>query len=87
MTYVAQFLKHHPDLHHSDSEGQPEEEVTSCQIYFILDTPFIVFSLSASYMVCLSLQMSQLSCQTSAVMCCICDILCVCLVSVELQCA
>lgn len=35
MTYVAQFLKHHPDRKQSDSDGQQEdEEVSSCQIYF-----------------------------------------------------
>uniref|UniRef100_A0A3B4YDA5 Calponin-homology (CH) domain-containing protein n=1 Tax=Seriola lalandi dorsalis TaxID=1841481 RepID=A0A3B4YDA5_SERLL len=28
MTYVAQFLKHHPDRKQSDSDGQTEEEVT-----------------------------------------------------------
>ena len=28
MTYVAQFLKCHPERHHSDSEGPSEEEVT-----------------------------------------------------------
>ncbi|TNN68515.1 Nesprin-1 [Liparis tanakae] len=26
MTYIAQFLKHHPDLTQSDSDGQHEEE-------------------------------------------------------------
>lgn len=46
MTYVAQFLKHHPGLKQSDSEGQPEEEVTH-----ILDTPFIVFSLHPTWFV------------------------------------
>ena len=25
MTYVAQFLKHYPDLHQSETDGQPEE--------------------------------------------------------------
>lgn len=64
MTYVAQFLKHHPDRMQSDSDGQLEEEVTSCQIYLSLDTPFNVFFLSASYMFCLSLRMSQLACQS-----------------------
>lgn len=58
MTYVAQFLKHHPDRKQSDSGGQPEEEVTSRQICLSLDTTFIVFSLSAPHMFCLSLQMS-----------------------------
>lgn len=66
MTYVAQFLKHHPDRGQSDSDGQPEEEVTSCHIYRRLDTPVIVFSHSVSCVFCLSLQMSQLVCQTSA---------------------
>uniref|UniRef100_A0A3B4ZTZ2 Calponin-homology (CH) domain-containing protein n=1 Tax=Stegastes partitus TaxID=144197 RepID=A0A3B4ZTZ2_9TELE len=37
MTYVAQFLKHHPDRKQSDSEEQPEEEVSSCQISHSLD--------------------------------------------------
>lgn len=58
MTYVAQFLKHIPDRKQSDSDGQQEEEVTSCQIYLSLDTPLIVFSLSASCAFCLSLHMS-----------------------------
>uniref|UniRef100_A0A3P8TDH7 Calponin-homology (CH) domain-containing protein n=1 Tax=Amphiprion percula TaxID=161767 RepID=A0A3P8TDH7_AMPPE len=47
MTYVAQFLKHHTDRKQSDSEEQPEDEVTSCQICHSLDMPIIaVFSLS-----------------------------------------
>ena len=28
MTYVAQFLKHHPDRMQSESDSQTEEEVT-----------------------------------------------------------
>uniref|UniRef100_A0A3Q1FJF3 Calponin-homology (CH) domain-containing protein n=1 Tax=Acanthochromis polyacanthus TaxID=80966 RepID=A0A3Q1FJF3_9TELE len=49
MTYVAQFLKHHTDRKQSDSEEQPEDEVTSCRICHSLDMPVIVVSsLSAS---------------------------------------
>lgn len=44
MTYVAQFLKHHPDRKQSDSDRQLEEEVTTYQIYLSLDMSFIVFS-------------------------------------------
>ena len=58
MTYVAQFLKHIPDRKQSDSDGQQEEEVTSCQIHLSLDTPLTVFSHSASCAFCLSLHMS-----------------------------
>lgn len=43
MTYVAQFLKRHPDRKQSDSNRQPEEEVTSCQICVCLDMPVIFF--------------------------------------------
>lgn len=45
MTYVAQFLKHHPDRKQSDSDRQLEEEVTTYQMYLSLDTSFIVFFL------------------------------------------
>uniref|UniRef100_A0A672Z6W5 Calponin-homology (CH) domain-containing protein n=1 Tax=Sphaeramia orbicularis TaxID=375764 RepID=A0A672Z6W5_9TELE len=36
MTYVAQFLKHHPDQKQSDSEGQPEDEVTAVRFISFL---------------------------------------------------
>lgn len=54
MTYVAQFLKHHPDRKQSDSDRQLEEEVTTYQISLNLDMSFTVFSLSASSVFCLS---------------------------------
>lgn len=31
MTYVAQFLKYHPQRKQRDAQGQQQEEVTSCQ--------------------------------------------------------
>lgn len=43
MTYVAQFLKRHPDRKQSDSDARPEEEVTSCQIFVCLVMPGIFF--------------------------------------------
>uniref|UniRef100_A0A3B4V828 Calponin-homology (CH) domain-containing protein n=1 Tax=Seriola dumerili TaxID=41447 RepID=A0A3B4V828_SERDU len=33
MTYVAQFLKHHPDRKQSDSDGQTEEEYMLCPLF------------------------------------------------------
>lgn len=44
MTYVAQFLKHHPDRKESAYEGQPVEEVNSCQIDLIHDMTLILLS-------------------------------------------
>uniref|UniRef100_A0A3Q3XGZ9 Calponin-homology (CH) domain-containing protein n=1 Tax=Mola mola TaxID=94237 RepID=A0A3Q3XGZ9_MOLML len=41
MTYVAQFLKHHPERKQSDSDRQHEEEVANCQMVLSLDTPII----------------------------------------------
>lgn len=45
MTYVAQFLKHHPDRKRSDLDGQQDEEVTSCHLCLCLQMPSIVLPL------------------------------------------
>lgn len=66
MTYIAQFLKHHPDLTQSDSDGQHQEEVRISPIYRSLDMPFILYFQSACCVFGPSLQMSQLLCQTSS---------------------
>uniref|UniRef100_A0A8C3G4V1 Calponin-homology (CH) domain-containing protein n=1 Tax=Cyclopterus lumpus TaxID=8103 RepID=A0A8C3G4V1_CYCLU len=49
MTYIAQFLNHHPDLKQSDSDGQQEEEVRISPIYRSLDTAFILFFQSVCF--------------------------------------
>lgn len=43
MTYVAQFLKHYPNPHHSEADGQHDEVIV-----------FVVFNLTMKILCCLS---------------------------------
>lgn len=64
MTYVAQFLKHHPDRKQSDLDGQQDEEVISCHSCLCLQMPSIVLPLLVceASVICVGVTMSLLYC-------------------------